>query len=103
MLLGFHRLDLLVCIFAKAKRQPQDAQKYGVGWRRVLRAVLAVLSWHRQRRTLAPYLGQITWYLHLETPGCFFMCFLYYTKKLDEMSIRETLILGVQKPDLFLG
>ena len=31
------------------------------------------------------------------------MCFLYYTKKLDEMSIRETLILGVQKPDLFFG
>jgi hypothetical protein len=96
--------DLLVhSVLAKAKRQPKDAQKYGVGWRRVLRVVLAVLSWHHQGRTLAPYLGQITWYLHWETLGCFFMCFLYYTKKLDEMSIRETLILGVQKPDLFLG
>jgi hypothetical protein len=29
---------------------------------------------------------------------CFFMC-LYYTIPVDEMSIRESLILGVQKPD----
>jgi hypothetical protein len=71
-----------------------------------LGVVLAVLAWHHQGQALVPYLGQILGLSLSKSPGsyhwrclpCSFM-YLYYTIKLDEMSIGETLILGVQKPD----
>jgi hypothetical protein len=72
--------------------------------------MLTVLAWHRQGRAFAPYLGQILGLSLSKSPGiytwsclrCFFTC-LYYTIPVDEMSIGETLIWGVQKPDFWTG
>jgi hypothetical protein len=67
-----------------------------------LRAMLAVLAWHQQGRAFVPYLCKIIRYVQVELSALFLHASPPLYQKVGEMSIRESLILGFEKPEIFV-